>query len=71
MRCIAFSSFTSRILGLFRVGFFDVGTRCISVGCEETILRSGMSGTEAVGCYLVCMLPSALCSPFLCIVIFS
>jgi hypothetical protein len=36
--------------------FFNVGTRCIPIGCEGPILRSGMSGTEVVSCYLVCML---------------
>jgi hypothetical protein len=43
--------------------FFDVGTRCIPIGCEGPILRSGMFDTEAVGSYLVCVLPSGLCSP--------
>jgi hypothetical protein len=56
MRCMAF--FLPGFLGLFRVVFFDVGTRCIPFGCEGPILRYGMSDTEVVGCYLVCMLPS-------------
>jgi hypothetical protein len=51
-----FFRFLPGFLGLFRVVFFDVGTRCIPIGCKGPILRSGMSGTKVVGCYLVCML---------------
>jgi hypothetical protein len=34
------------------VVFFDVGSRCRPIGCERPILRSGISGTEVVDCYL-------------------
>jgi hypothetical protein len=58
MRRIGFSAFFVRAV------FFDVGTRCIPIGCEGPILRSGISGTEVVG-YLFCIPPSALFSPFI------
>jgi hypothetical protein len=59
-----FFRFLPGFLGLIRVAFFDFGTRCIPKGCEGPILRYGMSATEIVGCFLVCMLPSALRNPF-------
>jgi hypothetical protein len=43
-----FLRFIPGLLGLFRVVFFDVGTRCIPIGCEGLILKSDMSCTESV-----------------------